>query len=263
MKVLMRWIKCGEEEKEAFENSPEMTGMYLRQLKGRRWNVIRKIRVIGLIRRMIEEGIIVKGVEEIYKEGCRILSEMERGREGREEEEDEEEERYMCELSLLRVRGEQKKDEGILRKEVDEEKKKIDEEQRKREEVEARLEEANKKVIEERNRADEEKRKREEAELIIANMLRDKEIASRLRNKEVDRMQKEIEEMKKKIPASPPPPPSYTLPPTAIASSVITSLDRTSVVFPKRDGIKREGNTIINTSNDFRNCFIGGVMTSV
>ena len=255
MKVLMRWIKCGEEEKEAFENSPEMTGMYLRQLKGRRWNVIRKIRVIGLIRRMIEEGIIVKGVEEIYKEGCRILSEMERGREGREEEEDEEEERYMYELSLLRVRGEQKKDVG--------EKKKIDEEQRKREEVEARLEEANKKVIEERNRADEEKRKREEAELIIANMLRDKEIASRLRNKEVDRMQKEIEEMKKKIPASPPPPPSYTLPPTAIASSVITSLDRTSVVFPKRDGIKREGNTIINTSNDFRNCFIGGVMTSV
>ena len=45
----------------------------------------------------------------------------------------------------------------------------------------------------------------------------------------------------------------------------ITSLDETSLVFPKTYGIKREGNTIIHDGgeNSFRNCFIGRVMTSV
>ena len=49
-------------------------------------------------------------------------------------------------------------------------------------------------------------------------------------------------------------------------SSVITSLDGTSVTFtPSDDGIKREGNTIIHHGSDrfWRNCFIGGEMTSV
>ena len=45
---------------------------------------------------------------------------------------------------------------------------------------------------------------------------------------------------------------------------VIRSLDGTSVIFPVEDDIKREGNTIIHHgSASFRNCFIGGVMTSV
>ena len=45
----------------------------------------------------------------------------------------------------------------------------------------------------------------------------------------------------------------------------ILSLDGASVTFPQTDYIKREGNTIIHHGPDmeFRNCFIGGVMTSV
>ena len=46
---------------------------------------------------------------------------------------------------------------------------------------------------------------------------------------------------------------------------LITSLDGTSVTFsPSNDGIKREGNTIIHDGSDsYRNCFFGGVMTTV
>ena len=66
------------------------------------------------------------------------------------------------------------------------------------------------------------------------------------------------------INSHPPNPP----PVTTNASNVInaiTSLDGTSVKFtPSNDGIKREGNTIIHHGPDpNRNCFIGGVMTSV
>ena len=44
----------------------------------------------------------------------------------------------------------------------------------------------------------------------------------------------------------------------------ITLLDELTVVFPQSDGIKREGNTIIHHGpTSWRNCFIGGVMTSV
>ena len=71
MKVFMRWIKCGEVQKGAFENSPELAGLYLRQLKGRQWNTIRKIHLVRLIRRLIEAGIIGRGVKELYTEGCR------------------------------------------------------------------------------------------------------------------------------------------------------------------------------------------------
>ena len=105
MKVFVAWIKEGEENQRAFEDSSVMK-MGQRYLSGT-WNLIRKIRFVRLIRRMIEEGIIGRGVEEMYEEGCRILSEMELRRE--EVEEGEEEERYMCELYLLRVRGVQKK----------------------------------------------------------------------------------------------------------------------------------------------------------
>ena len=88
-------------------------------------------------------------MKEMYEEGCRILSEMERSGEGGSEEE-EEEERYMCELYLLRVRGEQKKMkesevsllrrevEG-LRREVEEEKKNVEEEKKRADDAEERI----------------------------------------------------------------------------------------------------------------------------
>ena len=134
------------------------------------------------IRRVIEEGFIVKGVEDIYKEGCRILSEMERGREEGEEDEAEEVARYMSALYLLRFRGEQKKlkeseisvlrkEVEMLRREVEEEKGKVGEEKRRADEAEGQLGEEKKRADKEKRmkeqetvRANEEKRKREEAE---------------------------------------------------------------------------------------------------
>ena len=121
--MFVGWIKEGEEHKTAFENSSAilMGQVYLRGT----WNVIRKIRLVRLIRKMIEEGIVVRGVKEIYEEGCKILSEMER----REVKEDEEE--YMFELYMMKVRGMKKKmkeDEvEVLRKEVEEEKREMEE----------------------------------------------------------------------------------------------------------------------------------------
>ena len=113
------------------------------------FKIIRKIRLVHFIRKLITEGIVVRGVREIYEEGVTILSEMER-----REVEEEEEEGYMSELYLLKIRGiwkKMKEDEvGVLRKEVLEEK-------RQREETERRLEEATKAV-------EEEKRKKEEVE---------------------------------------------------------------------------------------------------
>ena len=86
---------------------------------------------------------------------------------------------------------------------------------------------------------EEEKKKREEAE--------------------EERMKKEMEVMGKEGRLhAPAPSPSNTEPIT------ITSLDGISVIFPKSDEIKREGNTIIHHgSNSYRNCFIGGEMISV
>ena len=136
--MFVGWIAEGEEHKAAFENSTEMTGVFLSQLKRRSWNVTRKVRVIRLIRKLVEEGIIVRGVKELYEEGCRILSNMEMEEEGGSEEEEEEEgqEQYMSELYLLRLRGEQKKlresDVSVLRREVEEEK-------RRREEIEEEM----------------------------------------------------------------------------------------------------------------------------
>ena len=51
---------------------------------------------------------------------------------------------------------------------------------------------------------------------------------------------------------------------SGVGGRVITSLDGTSVIFPQTDYIKREGNTIIHHGpKSDRNCFVGGVMTSV
>ena len=161
-------------------------------------NVIRKIRIVRFIRKLIDEGIICRGVKELYEEGCRILSEMEKKKV------EDEEEAYMSQLYLLKVRGiekNMKEDEvEVLRREV------------------------------------------------------------RGLKKQLEAANKKIEEMKKKIPSQTPPP-SNTPPPSI---DVITSLDGASVIFtPSNADITRDGNTIINRSGSFRNCFIGGVMTSV
>ena len=167
MKVFMGWIKEGEEEKSAFENSRVM--QIGKGNLGGNWKIIRKIRFVRLIRKIIEEGIIVRGMKEIYEEGWRILSEMERS------EMKEEEEGYMFELYMMKVRGIEKnigEDEmGVLRKEVErlskevkEEKNNVEEERQKRVEAEKRLGEANKRVEEALKKVDEEERKRMQAE---------------------------------------------------------------------------------------------------
>ena len=79
-------------------------------------------------------------------------------------------------------------------------------------------------------------------------------------------METEMEEMKKKEGVLHTQTPSNTPPLTPVRSNVITSLDGTSVTFtPSSNGFKREGNTIIHHGQcySYRNCFIGGEMTSV
>ena len=272
MTLFVGWIKEGEEHQRAFENSRVMqTGKVT--LRGN-WNVIRKARFVRLIRRMIEEGIIVKGVEEMYEEGCRILSEMERGREGREEEEEceeeeeEEVERYMCELYLLRVRGEQKKmkesEVAVLNKQVEDLRRKVEEETRRREEEKRRANEAERRAEEEKKKREETERRLGEVNKRVVEEKKGREEEKRGFEERIARMEKEMEEMKKKEGILHTATPSNSPPITPTASSVITSLDGTSVVFPYSNGIKREGNTINHHGpNSFRNCIIGAEMTSV
>ena len=70
------------------------------------WSYIRKGRLVRVIRKLIEGGMIVKGVKEIFEEGWKILSEIERGRVREEEEE------YLCQLYLLKLCGIQKCSQG-------------------------------------------------------------------------------------------------------------------------------------------------------
>ena len=189
MKLLIGWIKEGEEHQRAFENSGAMKSGKI-NLRGT-WKVIQKIRFVRMIRRVIEEGITDGGVKEMYEEGCRILEEISRGR-GREEEEEEEEgeeeERYMYELWLLKVRGEWKKmkeDEvSGLRREVEELGREVEEEKRKREEAEREREEAQSKLEEERKVREEEIEDRKRAKE------RNKELEER-----IEVMREELEEI--------------------------------------------------------------------
>ena len=157
-------------------------------------------------------------------------------------------------LKMMREKEEEmeKKVEEMKRR-VEEEKRRADEEQRMKEEEKKmkeeerrKREETEQKVEEERKRADEEHQKREEAEAKISTM--------RLA----------IEKLEKEHISSPPP--HSVTPPTRVSKSIsgpITLLDGTSVIIPQ-EGIRRDGNTIIHHGYaSFRNCFIGGVMSSV
>ena len=135
-------------------------------------------------------------------------------------------------------------------------KKEMAEEKRLREESEKRANEEKKRADEEKRMKEEEKRGREEEKRKREVAEREKkeleerlkrmngEMEEKKKREEEERNRKEEEEKKKYRP--------------------ITSLDRTSVIFPQTDNIKREGNTIIHHGPDYscRNCFIGGVMTS-
>ena len=243
MKMFVGWIKERKEHKQVFENSSIMR-MGQSYLRGK-WNAVRKIRVVRLIRKVIEEGIIVRGVMEIYEEACKILSakESEKEREGGGGEED----RYMYELYLLKVRGIQKKlkdDEvSVLRREVEQEK-------RRREEVEkARV------ALQKSGEA--EKKKSEERVLELQRQLdqlkveeRKQSLARQEEEKKVLAAEQRIKTLQRLV--------------DQMKTHLITSLDGVSLTFPQSDGIKREGNIIIHHGSiSFRNCFIAGVMTSV
>ena len=214
-----------------------------------------KISLIELLNELVKGGmeIVEKEEEEEMKEVLMELEEEgnkhveeEREGEGENEEEKEEEKREWEELSekarnlvwvmeKMKSRREGKKSGSLkmMKKKEEEMSKKVEEERR------GRMEEKKRGDMEMRMK-EEEKKKREETEVRI------------------ERMKKKMEEMKKggrfNIP-----PPSNT--PT---STVLTSVDGISFIFPQSDGIKREGNTIIHHGPDsYRNCFIGGEMTSV
>ena len=226
----------GEKEgKEGEEGEEEKVG----ELECMAMNVREKISLIELLSELVKGGMEM-GEEEEMKEVLMELEEegnkhVEEEREG-EGEEKEEEKREWEELSekarnllwvieKMKNRREGKKNVTwkMIRKEKEEMEKKVEEEKKKREQE--------KKELEER----------------------------------ICRMEKEMEEMKKKEGVVfHTPTPSNTPPITPIVSNVITSLDETSVIFtPSNDGIKREGNTITNISDNCQNCFIGGEMRSV
>ena len=108
-------------------------------------------------------------------------------------------------------------------------------------------------------------KKEEEMEKKVEEERRGREEEKKAFEERICRMEREIEEMRKEEGELRTPTPSNTPPVTPIESNVITSLDETSVTFtPNDDGIKKEGNIIIHHgSYSSRNCFIGGVMTSV
>ena len=121
---------------------------------------------------------------------------------------------------------------------------------------------------EEKKRADEERKRREEAERGKEEEKKKREISEREKREleeRIERMNVEMEELKKKEGEMHSSPPTHTPSTIPSASHVITSLDETSVVFPQSDGIQREGNSISHHGSNYsiRNCFVGGVMTSV
>ena len=162
MEVFFDWVNEGD-HRTVFENCTAMQ-MYRVYLQGV-WGITQKIRFIRLIRKLIERAIVVKSVEGVFEEGCRILCAMEdEAEDGMEDRA--REDQYRFELYLLKIRGVQRKmkyDEvAALRSELKEANQKKEESEKNTEEEKRKREEAERGREEEKKRADEEKRKKEE-----------------------------------------------------------------------------------------------------
>ena len=237
----------GEKQGEGGKGKEEKGGMEMMECIEMR--VREKLLLIDLLNELVKGGVEIEEEEEMKE----VLMELEEeGNKHVEEEmegEGEEEMREWEELSekacmLVRMMEKMKnRREGKKTATMKMSK-------RKEEEMEKKVEQERRGREEERKRADEEKRMKEEER--------------RAFEERICRMEREMEEMKKRGVLHTPSP-SNTPPIIPIASTVITSLDGTSVTFaPSNDGIKREGNTIIHHAHvSWRNCFIGGEMTSV
>ena len=249
----LRKEKEGEEGEEGEGRREEEKGG-MEMVERMEMGVREKISLIELLNELVKGGMEM-GEEEEMKEVLMELEEegnkhVEAEIEGGGGEEKEEEKREWEELSeracmlVLVMEKMQNRREGkrsatfrMIRKEKEEMKEKMEEERRGREEEK-------KKVEEEKKKREEEKRAFEER---------------------ISRMEREMEEMKKKEGGGRTSAPSNTPDITPIAHRVITSLDNLSVKFSDYDKIRREGNTIIHDidSWDQRHCFIGGEMKSV
>ena len=137
----------------------------------------------------------------------------------------------------MRLTEEERRRADEERRGREEERRMREEEKRRREEEQWRREESEKRAEEKkREMEEEEKRKMEEAEK------GKKELQDR-----INRLQEQISDYNRML-----------------VKNSITSLDRTSVIFPYTDYIKREGNVILHTGGEaWRHCFVGGVITSV
>ena len=206
-----------------------------------------KITLIELLSELVKGGVEIEAEEEEIKEGLMELEEE--GNKHVEEEiegEGEEEKREWEELSeraciVVRIMEKMKnRREGKKSETLKKMRKEKEEMERKEAEMEKKVEEEKKRGIEERRMKGEERKQKSEI------LRKNRELEER-----IEVMKKEMEMMRKR---------GY-IPPI----SSITSLDGTSVTFSQSYGIKREGNTIIHSGSDysFRNCFIGGEMTSV
>ena len=251
------------------------------------WNISRKIRFVRLIRQLIEEGIMITGMREIVEEACRILSEMERS-EVRERKLEDKKAECMSELYLLKVQGMQKnmiEDEvTVLRREIEEEKEKRKEAEKERDE-EKRMKEEEKRKREEAERERDEA-KREESKKKRKNKKRERESRGRNTDLLIRDSKSIVEVPKKKTEWKGSTEEKRELKEITeqeclkrikiyeeerrrreevMKSGLITSLGGTSVIFPNSDGIKRKGNIITHcgSNTSYRNCFIGGIMTSV
>ena len=139
---------------------------------------------------------------------------------------------------------------SMMKKNLTEEKKRGDAEKKRADEEERKKEEEKLRADEEKRLKEEEKKGREEEKRLKEEEQRNREEEQRRAEEEKEKMEERIRNLEQLVNEMKYPP--------------ITSLDGTTVTFPQNDGIQREGNTIIHhgsTSN--RNCFIGGVMTSV
>ena len=232
-----------------------------KEMECKEMGVGEKVKLIELLSELVKGGVEMREEEEMVdvlmeleEEGNRhVEEEMEEGEgegEGEGREGNKEEKREWEELSqrahelIWRMEGVKNRREGkkrdtlkMMKKREEEMEKRIEEERRGREEANKNMEQEKRMKEEEKKRDLEEKRVLEER---------------------IERMEKEMERMKKEGGIA-------TLQPTHSSTpNIITSLDGTSVIFPQTDRIRREGNTIIHYGKDsFRNCFIGGVMTSV